>query len=274
MIVIDSNPIAVTKQGSLGVVTQPHLGCGKLVSSNLTYPTKRNNSFMKTWLEEVKEKMRVLVPNGTVIYDNEVNETSRRQKAVQSIQGRNRKIKTIGIVSAENPMGQVASKEYNKKATEDLIRHLTIGHYQYFITDGMYGSPEKSVMIYNISIEDTIKLCYKYNQESIVFIDMTNGDDVSCQYWEGDDHNSPLKLQHEEHRFIDATDDDDFYTKIGREFKFRIPFFECVKNTLKVLEEANETMDIDKMINECINDKFTGKHKYLCRCKLYSKRKF
>lgn len=143
--------------------------------------------------------MLVLVPNDTVIYDNEVNETSRRQK--------------------------VASKEYNKKATEDLIRHLTIGHYQYFITDGMYGSPEKSVMIYNISIEDTIKLCYKYNQESIVFIDMTNGDDVSCQYWEGDDHNSPLKLQHEEHRFIDATDDDDFYTKIGREFKFRIPFF-------------------------------------------------
>lgn len=35
---------------------------------------------MKTWLEEVKEKMRELVPNGTVIYDNEVNETSRRQK--------------------------------------------------------------------------------------------------------------------------------------------------------------------------------------------------
>ena len=74
--------------------------------------------------------------------------------------------------------------------------------------------------------------------------------------------------------FVKKSSTDDFYTKIGREFKFRIPFFECVKNTLKVLEEANETMDVDKMINECINDKFTGKHKYLCRCKLYSKRKF
>lgn len=201
---------------------------------------------------------------------NKIEETSRRQKAVQAIQGRNRKIKTIGIISAENPMGKIATDDYNKNATEELIRHLTIGHYQYFITNGKYGSPEKSIMIYNISLDDMIKLCYKFNQESMVFIDMSNGNDVSCQYWEGDDHFSKLKMQHEEHRFIDATEDDDFYTKISKEFKFRIPFFECVKDTLKLIEKNDKKYSVEKLINESIDDTYTGKHKYLCRCKLYS----
>lgn len=228
----------------------------------------------KNWLEEVKKQMANLVPNGKIIYSEYaengiIDETSRRQKAIQSIQSRNHKIRTIGIISAENPMGQVASSEYNKNATEDLIKNLKIGHYQYFIVKGMYGSPEISVMVYNISIDDMLKLCYTYNQESMIFIDMTNGDDVSCQYWEGDDHNSKLKLQREEHRFIDATDDNDFYTQISREFKFRIPFFECVKHTISLIEKNSNKYDVDKLINECIDNKYTGKHKYICRCKLY-----
>lgn len=199
-----------------------------------------------------------------------LNETSRRQKAVQSIKGNNRKVKSLCIISAENPMGVKASEEYNKASTEDLINNLRIGRYQYFVTKGKYGGEETSIMVYNISLDDSIKLCYKYNQESMVFVDMTS-DNVSYQYWEGDDHNSPLKLQHEEHLFVDATNDDDFYTQISRNFKFRIPFFENVKKVSKILEGKVKQYDVDNLLKESMDSQFTGKHKYICRCKLWGK---
>lgn len=199
-------------------------------------------------------------------------EPTNKTKSVNMTEGTqksNRKIRTIGIISAEKPTGQVASNEYRKPAPENMIKNLKIGHYQYFITQGMYGSAETSVMVYNISLSDLIKLCHTYNQESMAFIDMTNGNEVTCQYWEGEGHNFKLKFQHEEHRLIEATDDEDFYTQISREFKFRIPVFECAKNTISLINSNNVKYDVNKLIDECIDNKYTGKHKYVCRCKLY-----
>lgn len=201
-----------------------------------------------------------------------ITETSRRQKAQQAISGTNRRIQTMAIISAENPMGMVADEEYNKQSTEELIRQLTVGHYKYFVTKGKYGTPEKSVMVYNITLEDTLYLAYRYNQESVIFIDMQNGNEVSYQYWEGDDHNSPLKLQHEENKIIDATNDDDFYTQISRHFKFRIPFFEQINRIKEELQLKENKFDVDRLIIESLDNKRTGKSRYIKRGQLYGKK--
>jgi hypothetical protein len=198
---------------------------------------------------------------------NEVlSETSRRQKAQSAILGKNRKVKTLAIISAENPMGEKTDKEYNENATNELIRNLTIGHYRYFQTKGLYETPENSIIVYNISLDDTLYLCYKYNQESVIFVDM-RGVEISYQYWEGDDHTSKLKLQHEEHEVVDATNDKDYWTQICKKFKFRIPFFEDITKYNKELVECSKSHDVDTIINECLSNK-TGYYKYTRRGKL------
>lgn len=206
----------------------------------------------------------------TIMY---ITETSRRQKAQQAIKGLNRRVKTMAIISAENPMAQDLGKEYNTKATEDLIRNLRVGNYRYYLTKGKYGNPENSVMIYNISLDDTIKLAYQYNQESVIFVDMTKDGEVSYQYWEGDDHNSPLKKQHEEHEIVDATNDEDLYTKVSRHFKFRIPFFESLEKFNKVVQKTSQFHDVDRLISESLNKKYVPKHQWYSRGHCYYDKK-
>ena len=200
-------------------------------------------------------------------------ETSRRQKAQQAIQGTNRRVRTMAIISAENLMGNTMSNEYNQQAREELERLLAIGHYRYFKVKGSYDGIENSVMIYNISIEDTLYLCYRYNQESVIFVDMQNDGEISYQYWQGDDNSSQLKLQHEEHDIIDATDDGNYYTQISKKLKFRIPFFEHIKKINDDLSLRKNSIDVDRLITESLESNRTGKSKYIKRGQLYGKYK-
>ena len=202
-----------------------------------------------------------------------LSETSRRHKAQQAIQGANRRVRTMAIISAENPMGKKMNDEYNQQAREKLERQLAIGHYRYFKAKGNYDGLENSVMIYNISIEDTLYLCYKYNQESVIFVDMQKDGEISYQYWQGDDNSSQLKLQHEEHEIVDATDDDNYYTQISKKFKFRIPFFEHIKKIKDDLSLRENYIEVDRLITESLESNRTRKSKYFKRCQLYGKYK-
>jgi len=202
-----------------------------------------------------------------------LSETSRRQKAQHANLGSCPYIKTLAIISAENPMGQQMDKEYNKASTKELIERLRIAHYGYFMTKGLYDSPENSVIIYNIPLDETLKLCYEFNQESVIFVDLNreNGE-LSYQYWEGDDHNSKLKMQREVHKVVDATNDSNYWTQISRDFKFRIPFFENINRINKMLMEKEERYNVKKLIEESFNPKRTGYSKYMLRGKLYGKK--
>ena len=200
-----------------------------------------------------------------------LSETSRRQKAQQAIQGTNRRVRTMAIISAENPMGNVMDDEYNERSMEELVRQLTIGHYRYFRVKGNYDGFENSLMVYNISLEDTLYLCYKYNQESVIFVDMRNDGDISYQYWQGDNDHSQLRLQREEHEIVDATEDDNYYTQISKHFKFRIPFFEHVTKICDDLALRENTIDVDRLITESLESNRAGKSRYLKRGLLYGK---
>ena len=102
----------------------------------------------KPWLDGVNEWMKKLVPNGDLLFESEVDETSRRQKAQQAIVGQNHRVKTMAIISPENPMGMKAPKEYNNKSMEEMINSLKIGHFKWFKVKGLYNDPENSLIIY------------------------------------------------------------------------------------------------------------------------------
>ena len=199
------------------------------------------------------------------------NENSTVKKAIRAAKGKNSRVKTMAIISAENPMGMTADDDYNRDANNELIRQLHIGRYAYYQVEGNYDGLENSIMVYNISLEDTLYLAYRFNQESVIFVDMTNPPEVSYQYWEGYEHNTPLKLQREEHKIVDATDDINYYTKICNSFKFRIPFFEGFEKFNECLSEKSDVYDVDRLISESIDMRYTGKHRYACRGKLYGK---
>lgn len=207
-----------------------------------------------------------------------VNETFRAQKAVNAIKGRvpnnaSKMIKTFAILSAENPMGQAMSPEENEKRRTDLLAYLSTAHYRYFKVKGQYGNKENSLIIYNIPLDDTLKIGDKFGQESVIWCHLdyneeTNeGGGVHYEYWERDGEDKPLQKKIEKERFINAANFEDMFTQVKRGFKIQIPFFEHYKSIKSVIEKRN-VKNIEQLVNESLDDKFTKKHQWQCRGKL------
>lgn len=201
--------------------------------------------------------------------------TSRKQKAISTILHKRLKVKTAAILTAENPQWpkDELPKDYNDKTQKEPIEYLQRGYYLYFPVKGYYNGLEHSLIIYNISLEDALYYGYYFNQESIVFIDMQTNR-AAYQYWEGDDKFSPMKMQKEEYVIIDASDAEDFYTQICRNFKFKIPFefeestVEDIKNQMiNVSNALNEldrqtSLDINEKLLSNINNGITGSKEF------------
>lgn len=224
--------------------------------------------------------------------DQYLNETTRRQKAIQSISGKNDRVKTMAIISPENPMSKkyperLESKEaesghtmdFNRGRRDDIETYLTIGNFAWFRMKGKYENKEKSYIVYNISFEDAEHISRKYDQESFIFIICNNGE-VTYQFWEkkGD---GKYNKTHERSEYVDMSNADDFYSKISRNFKFQIPFFDGSDDNKTQINEhikaMNDTIskknlndsEIESKINECIDSSRTGKGRYYSRGTLY-----
>ena len=193
-----------------------------------------------------------------------IADTSRRQKAEQMFKGGNPKgIKTFCIMTAENPMSDTLTSQENKELNNRLERILKIGNYKWFPIKGDYKTKENSYIIYNISKRDAEDFGIKFNQESIIFATL-DGSNVKFEYME------KVRCHYEtvksEDTFIDATNDENFWSQISRNFKFRIPFFDHACNiNLKLSKVA----DAERLLEETVNDKWTGKHHYILRYKLW-----
>lgn len=192
------------------------------------------------------------------------------QKNYRASGGKAARVKTMAILSAEKPMVIKTDDDYDKEAQAKLIRNLKTGNFIYYKMEGNYGGVENSVMIYNITLEDAKLLAYRYSQESMVFVDMTNPPKVSFQYLESEGRHGPLTLQKEENKIIDENDEEKYYTEICNTFKFRIPFFELLAEMNNILKKKESKYDVDRLIAQSIDSKYTGQHRYICRSKLYS----
>lgn len=198
-------------------------------------------------------------------YNREVlKENSRAKKMKRALgSGNTSHIRTVGIVSPENPMGKKLSNEENQKRYEQLKGELKVGKYPYLKVNGKYGSKERSFIIYNTSREVIEDIAMRYDQESYIFgeVSGTTEKTLNSGYYEKPE-GGKYTLQHERETVIDATNAPDFFTQICKDFKFRIPFFESVMP--EVFTEEDE-----RLLNESLDDDFTGHHQWVCRAKLY-----
>ena len=209
----------------------------------------------------------------------EVNETSRRQKAQSALDGKNQNVKTMAILTSENPRYKELSdgeNTNNAERTENLEKDLKLGRFAWFPVKGQYEGKENSYLIYNISLENALFLGKKFGQESIIFI---NG--RHCEYWE-QYGNGKYKKTHDREmkQRLDMSNADDFYTQVSKNFKFQIPFFdgndenknamtESIKKVNTVIKSRIKDLnEIKRRLNTTLTAS-SGYNRYCNRCILY-----
>jgi len=144
--------------------------------------------------------------------------------------GIRKNIKTIAILTGENPKGKTASKEYNKDANEELKGLLKSARLGYRPIKGSYGTPENSFIINNISLDDAINFGEKFRQDTIVYgeVNGIDGDEVSMDFkMVGTDPDKPDEYRQviaDNEVFIGRNEAKDFFSEVGGR-KFVIPFY-------------------------------------------------
>ena len=171
-------------------------------------------------------------------------EESKYSKAATAMRGLRPSIKTIAILTAENPHAETMSKEFNIEANAQLLSDLRALKLGYRPTKGSYISvedkkkskvpivEENSFIVNNISMDSAIKLGTKYDQESIIYAETGNVDkdgSIGMTFrLIGTDKTKPkdygIDIATPQNVFINRNNAEDFYSRIGNR-KFMIPFF-------------------------------------------------
>jgi hypothetical protein len=174
---------------------------------------------------------------------------SKYSSVANTLRGGIRKsIKTISILTGENPYGDKASKQYNKEANEKLEDILVSGRYGYRKVKGSYGSLENSYIVNNISLDSAISLGEKFNQDSIVYGEVVGGDNDEIYMtfkMVGTDPNKPDEYQNEIGNtdvFVSRDNAEDLYSEVGGR-KFVLPFYGVVDN---MVGPDNKVYKVDK----------------------------
>jgi hypothetical protein len=227
---------------------------------------------------------------------NEVINESRYSSVAKTLRGGIRKsIKTIAILTGENPYGKKADKKYNKETNEKLESILISGRYGFRKVKGSYGGLENSYIVNNISLDSAIALGEKFNQDSIVYGEVVGGNDDEIYMtfkMVGTDPNKPDEYQNDigtTDVFVSRDNAEDFYSEVGGR-KFVLPFYGVVdsmvgpdKKVYKVEKDyskskweggKNEPADINISLDDKLNDlqeralNSYGSASYHLRCRI------
>jgi hypothetical protein len=162
----------------------------------------------------------------------EVTEKGGFSKSATTMRGLNPKIKTIVILTAENPCGELALPETNNKRNSELEKILSQSFYGFRKVKGKYGSSENSFMVNNMTKETAIELGNKFRQDTIIYGERTeNGMTFQMiKSYKCDNESEVGQVVGERKVFINRDKYDDFYSEIkGR--KFQIPFFDVTDDS-------------------------------------------
>jgi len=88
---------------------------------------------------------------------------------IDILEGRNPSVKTVGIMSGQNPMAQKTSTAENARLANTLLADLADQGFQYIEIGGQFKNPEVSVIILNPSQDQMHDLSRKYTQYSYVW---------------------------------------------------------------------------------------------------------
>jgi hypothetical protein len=164
-----------------------------------------------------KNKLESVITQQIVLHENNLCESG-YSRLLQIMRGNVPTIYSIGILTAEDPMGDKLPREENKKRNVDLERDLKHYNYGYVKIKGRYNNEENSFFVNNIEKEHLVYFGDKYEQESVIYGQRLGDDSFEFQYIEGDDVVS-RKV------FNNVKDTDKLYSELkGR--KFIIPFFD------------------------------------------------
>ena len=160
-------------------------------------------------------------------------------------------IRTIVVLTAENPDSMPSNNQFNKKANHPLLKDIKDGGYAYVPAKGRFGNLEKPYAVFNMSIDAAKYYCGKYQQTSFVVTSLLDAGGVHSEYWEKSDEMMPYNKQTNDYikkdecdEWIDMADVTDNFTVIGDKFKYSKPF--------SIFESVNELFcgNIQEMIND------------------------
>ena len=115
-----------------------------------------------------------------------LNEARTLPQILHTLAGRRENVKTVGILTAENPKGEQSSAEFNTKANGELSQDLRRMNLGYRRIRGSFGSKENSFLVPNITRDEAVELGRKYDQVSVIWGDKQD-DKMVFQYIESAD---------------------------------------------------------------------------------------
>ena len=107
-----------------------------------------------------------------------LKETNRRQKSLHDFLGANNDIRTIGIISPENPMGVALTPQENNKRVEKFKSYLQNNKIRFQKVKGRYNTNEQtqhkwqvehSFLLFNVTVDELKFYGYSFDQESFIF---------------------------------------------------------------------------------------------------------
>lgn len=188
-----------------------------------------------------------------VINELSISQKKRNTKNVENLFRKGKAgyngIKTIVVMTAENPDSQEAARQVNKKNNKKLLSKIKSSGYAYVPAQGKFGNVENPYAIFNMSRETAKMLSGEFQQTSFVYSELLDNGTLHSEYWEKMDVSAPYNKKDNDYvkkdesdRWIDMSDADDFFTIIGNKFKYTIPF--------SIFENVNRVIsnNIKKMI--------------------------
>ena len=215
-----------------------------------------------------------------------ITETSKKIKARQSLYGKRNAVKQFVIMTPENPMGQDLSAEKNAKRRNKFEKLLNDGGLYAYPVRGKYNSTEHSYMVFNMPLNLAKEVAKIFDQQSFIFAIVKGENNVEFQYWEkkASEIDKNAKGKDKQYHYVESKEefikfDNDkqlFFTEIGRNFKFSIPF-----DIFEAVEVYNDIFDVrcrksklyeneyQKLIIESCDDKHIGSYQLKLRSYLY-----
>jgi len=170
-------------------------------------------------------------------------------------------VRSLGILTAEHPLGLPLSAEENRGRNAELEKQLKSGHYGFHKIQGRYGNFENPFFVPNINRSYLLRLATEHGQQAFIYgfsayQATPSFDSMTFEFHRRADEQSRFGVVGTRKVFISAENEKDNYSKVDG-VKFVIPFFDAGYEGAEfaggtVLKKANlpNTPKVESLIAE------------------------
>ena len=152
-----------------------------------------------------------------------------------------------------------------------VTTYLTVGNYRYFNVTDSYSIFERPIVIYNISIKEALLIGRRFGCADILFVDMTNDNEVCHQIWTKDEQELHHDMKLAQLKSVRATNADEYYIQVSGCFQHQLPIVEHIQKINAGLALRETIFDVARLIQESLDQNRTGYSRYCKRGQLYGK---